>query len=85
MAAKETAEMIEASGKRTEAGVQVTEKVTAAVGEVAARSKQLEGETGEILGKVQLVDEQVVQIASACQEQSRDQGNSTWWSAKWIR
>ncbi len=70
-AAKETAEMIEASGKRTEAGVQVTEKVTAAVGEVAARSKQLEGKLAEILGKVHLVDEQVVQIAAACLEQNQ--------------
>jgi methyl-accepting chemotaxis protein len=73
-AAKETADMIEASIKRSDDGVRVTEKVTGAVESVAARSRQLQEKLVEILTKVQQVDEQVVQIASASQEQSQGVG-----------
>ena len=70
-AAKETAEMIAASIKRSDDGVRVTEKVTAAVEAVAARSKELQEKLAEILTKVKQMDEEVVQIASASQEQSQ--------------
>jgi len=70
-AAQETTDMIEASIKRSEAGVRVTVKVTTAVEDVAVRATQLEAKLAEILTKVQQVDEQVVQIATASQEQSQ--------------
>jgi methyl-accepting chemotaxis protein len=70
-AAKETADMIAASIKRSEDGVRVTEKVTGAVEDVAARSKHLADKLSEILTKVQQMDEQVVQVATASQEQSQ--------------
>ena len=68
-AAKETADMIETSVKRSEDGVRVTDKVAVAVQEVVTLPHL--GKLAEILTKVQQVDEQVVQIASASQEQSR--------------
>ncbi len=73
-AAKETADMIDASIKKSEDGVRVTEKVTKAVEEVAGRSKELESKLADILHKVEQVDNQLVQISTASQEQSQGIG-----------
>jgi methyl-accepting chemotaxis protein len=70
-AAKETADMIETSIKRSDDGVRVTDKVVSSVEEVATKSQQLEQKLAEILAKAKQVDEQVVQIAAASQEQSQ--------------
>jgi len=70
-AAKETADMIETSIKRSDDGVRVTDKVVASVEEVAAKSQELEAKLAEIVAKAQKVDEQVAQIASASDEQSQ--------------
>ena len=70
-AARETTDMIEASIKRSDDGVRVTEKVTAAIGEVAAKSRQVEQHLDQILQKARQVDEQVAEIASASTEQSQ--------------
>jgi methyl-accepting chemotaxis protein len=69
-AAKETTSMIQAAIERSDAGVLVTSKVTTAVEEVAAKSKQLEQKLAEILTNAQQVDEQVANIATASQEQT---------------
>jgi methyl-accepting chemotaxis protein len=74
-AARETAGMIEASIQRSQQGVLVTNKVTAAVEQVAAKAGQLGTRLEETLASVQQVDEQVGQIAGASAEQS--QGVST--------
>jgi methyl-accepting chemotaxis protein len=73
-AARETTAMIEASIKRSEDGVRVTEKVTGAVAGVAACSQHLAEKLAEILAKVHQVDEQVAQIAAASLEQSQGIG-----------
>jgi hypothetical protein len=70
-AARETGSMIEASIKRSEAGAHVTNKVNAAVEEVAARAAQLESRLAEILTSAQQVDDRVAQIAAASNEQSQ--------------
>jgi len=70
-AAKENANMIEVSIKRSDDGVRVTEKVTAAIAEVAAKSRQVEQQLAGILEKVHQLDEQVGQIATASSEQSQ--------------
>ncbi len=69
-AAKETATMIETAIARSEAGMQVNEKVLVAVADVALKSKSVADRLGEIVGKVQQMDELVAQIASASEEQS---------------
>jgi methyl-accepting chemotaxis protein len=69
-AAKETANMIETAIARSEAGIQVNEKVLIAVADVATKSKSVADRLSEIVGKVQQMDEQVAQIASASEEQS---------------
>jgi len=73
-AAKETADMIETSIKRSDDGVRVTDKVVSSVEEVATKSQQLEQKLAEIVAKAQKVDEQVAQIASASNEQSQGIG-----------
>jgi len=70
-AARETTEMIETSIQRSDAGVRVTDKVTASIEELAARSRQLEERLAEILSNAHQVDEQVANIASASAEQSQ--------------
>ena len=52
-AAKETADMIETSIKRSDDGVRVTEKVVTSVEEVAVKSQQLEQKLAEIVAKAQ--------------------------------
>ena len=69
-AARETADMIESSIKRGEAGVLAADKVTLAVEEVASQSGHLQAKLAEILTHTQQVDEQVANIAQASQEQS---------------
>jgi methyl-accepting chemotaxis protein len=73
-AAKETADMIEASIKRSDDGVRVTEKVTTAIADVAAKSGQVQQHLDQILGKARQVDEQVAEIAAASSEQSQGIG-----------
>jgi len=68
-AARETTAMIETSIQRSEAGVRVTDKVTASIEEVAVKSRQLEEKLAEILANARQEDEQVAQIASASREQ----------------
>jgi methyl-accepting chemotaxis protein len=70
-AARETADRIEASILRSEAGVRVTDKVNASIVEVTAKSQQLEAKLADILAHAQHVDEQVAHIASAEAEQSQ--------------
>ncbi len=70
VAARETTELIGNSIKRSEDGVQITEKVTLSVEEVAARTRQLEQQLDEILTCSQKVEEQMAQIASASGEQT---------------
>jgi len=69
-AAKETADMIETSIKRSDDGVRVTDKVVSSVEEVATKSLELEQKLAEIVAKAQKVDEQVAQISSASNEES---------------
>ena len=70
-AAKETADMIATSIKRSDDGVRVTDKVVSSVEEVATKSQQLEQKLAAIVAKAQEVDEQVAQIASASTEQTQ--------------
>ncbi len=69
-AAKETARLIEASVARSERGVEVNDRVSAQIGEIATKSatvlKSLEG----IVGKVREVDGLVTSIATASREQT---------------
>ncbi len=69
-AAKETANMIEAAIARSEAGMEVNEKVVLAVADVAKKSKSVADRLSEIVEKVHQMDAQVTQIASASEEQS---------------
>ncbi|WP_414661146.1 HAMP domain-containing methyl-accepting chemotaxis protein [Horticoccus sp. 23ND18S-11] len=68
-AAKETADMIEASIQRSDDGVRVTDKVVASVEDVVAKSQLLEQKLAEIVANAQKVDEEVTQVASASHEQ----------------
>jgi methyl-accepting chemotaxis protein len=69
-AARETTEKIEASIRRSEDGVRVTEKVTGAIEDIAAKSRQVEQQLAAILEKARQVDEQVALIATASREQT---------------
>ena len=70
-AAKETAEMIEASLKRGEKGSQVTEKVALSIDDIALKSAGVEKHLIAILAKTREVDAQIAQIADASQEQAQ--------------
>ena len=70
-AARETADMIEASIKRSDEGTKVTEKVAVAIEDIVARSADVEKRLVEILGKSREVDAQVTQIAQASTEQAQ--------------
>jgi methyl-accepting chemotaxis protein len=69
-AAHETTEMIDTSIQRGEAGVQVADKVTAAVAAVAGKSGQLQANLAAIVDHTRQVDDQMTSIATASGEQS---------------
>lgn len=70
-AARETTDLIEASIRRSDDAVQVTEKVSSAVEALSKESRQIEAQLREIFDKASQVDEQVGQIALASREQSQ--------------
>ena len=70
-AAKETADMIEASIKRTETGTLVTNRVVTAVEAVAEKATSVERQLAEILTQSLQMDQQITQIATASAEQSQ--------------
>jgi methyl-accepting chemotaxis protein len=69
-AAKETADKIEASIRKSELGMQASGKVVESLTEVTSKSQNVDQSLREILSLVQQVDEQVSQIAMASQEQN---------------
>jgi methyl-accepting chemotaxis protein len=69
-AAKETATIIEDSIRKGETGVRVNEEVVKKLGDIDAKSKQVDSGLQEILGKVGKVDDTMSQIATASKEQS---------------
>lgn len=69
-AARETNELIGTSITRSKNAASVTDKVATAVEEVTTESHELETQLKEILARVQIVDDQVGQIALASKEQS---------------
>jgi len=69
-AARETAERIQASYKRSEDGVVANEKVNSSIQEISQNVGQLSTKLAEILSSVREVDEMVGHIATASNEQS---------------
>jgi len=73
-AAKETADMIAASIKRSNDGVLVTERTVRAVEQVTTQSQQLEQKLAEIVAMAHQVDDQMSPIAAASLEQNQGIG-----------
>ena len=70
VAAKETAQMIEAAVAQSTRGVEVNEKVGARIGEIAAKSGNVRDSLRDIVGKIREVDALVDSIATASKEQT---------------
>jgi methyl-accepting chemotaxis protein len=73
-AAKETAKLIEASSASSQRGVQVTQKVADNLASMNKMAAQVNVSLQAIAGEVHKVDEVIVEIASACQEQTQGIG-----------
>ena len=73
-AAKETAQRIEASMKRTDQGARVSEKVNENLQQVVAKARAVEASLNTILDKARQLDGLVGEISSACQEQNQGIG-----------
>ena len=70
-AAKETAQRIESSMKRTDQGARVSEKVNENLQQVVAKARAVEASLHTILDKARQVDGLVGEIAAASQEQNQ--------------
>ncbi len=70
VAARETAQMIEASVAQSIRGVEVNGRVHEGISEIVVKSKGVRDVLGEIVGKSKQADALVAEIAAASQEQS---------------
>ena len=73
-AAKETAQRIEASMKRTDQGARVSEKVNENLQQVVVKARAVEASLHTILDRARQLDGLVGEISSACQEQNQGIG-----------